>query len=104
LLFCRQHGIRQGYVPMFIAGFEEAEIVGTCEKLKDPKAPVWSRVYLENVEALGCGTPSYFAPVSTRSCACWAISFPRSQVSDRRSCSGNVVIAVAMASRIASAP
>ena len=56
MLFCRQHGIRQGYVTMFIAGFEEAEIVGTCEKLKDPKAPVWSRVYLENVEALGCGT------------------------------------------------
>ena len=24
--------------------------------MKDPKAPVWSRVYLENVEAVGCGT------------------------------------------------
>ena len=54
--FCREHEIRQGYIPMFIAGFAEVEIVGTCEKLADPQAPVWSRVHLENVEALGCGT------------------------------------------------
>src|SRR5215212_11358620 len=55
-MFCRQHAIRQGYVPMFLAGFAEVEIVGTCEKLEDPKAPIWSRVHLENVEAFGCGT------------------------------------------------
>ena len=54
--FCRVNGVRQGYVPMFLAGFSEAEIVGTCEKLDDPKAPVWSKVHLENVEALGCAT------------------------------------------------
>jgi predicted DNA-binding protein with PD1-like motif len=54
--FCREHGIRQGYIPMFLAGFAEAEIVGTCEKLEDPQAPVWSKVHLENVEAFGCGT------------------------------------------------
>ena len=41
---------------MFLAGFEKAEIVGTCEKLEDPNAPVWSKVHLENVEAIGCGT------------------------------------------------
>ena len=39
-----------------------------------------------------------------RSCACWAISAPWSQVSDRRSCSGRVVIVAAIASRTASAP
>jgi predicted DNA-binding protein with PD1-like motif len=54
--FCRAHGVRQGYIPMFLAGFAEAEIVGTCEKLEDPSAPVWSKVHLENVEAVGCGT------------------------------------------------
>ena len=43
-------------------------------------------------------------PVSIRSRACWAISAPWSQVSDRRSCSGRVVIVRAMASRTASAP
>jgi predicted DNA-binding protein with PD1-like motif len=57
--FCRAEGIRQGYIPMFLAGFEEAEIVGTCEKLDDPGAPVWSKVHLENVEAVGCGTIAY---------------------------------------------
>lgn len=54
--FCRDHGIRHGYIPMFIAGFSEVEIVGACEKLQDPNAPVWSKVHLTNVEALGAGT------------------------------------------------
>lgn len=57
--FCRTKNIRQGYIPMFLAGFEEAEIVGTSEKLANPSAPVWSRVHLENVEAIGCGTIAY---------------------------------------------
>src|SRR5436309_2295374 len=54
--FCQAQGISQGYVPMFIAGIKEAELVGTCEKIKDPSAPVWSAVHLENIEAIGCGT------------------------------------------------
>ncbi|HET9117885.1 MAG TPA: DUF296 domain-containing protein [Pseudonocardiaceae bacterium] len=57
--FCTINNVRQGYIPMFIAGFAEAEIVGTCEKLADPGAPVWSKVHLTNVEALGCGTLGY---------------------------------------------
>ena len=54
--FCRENEVRQGYIPMFIAGFAEADIVGTCEKLEDPQAPVWTKVHVTNVEALGCGT------------------------------------------------
>jgi predicted DNA-binding protein with PD1-like motif len=54
--FCRENEIQQGYIPMFLAGFAEAEIVGTCEKLENPEAPVWSKVHLTNVEAMGCGT------------------------------------------------
>lgn len=54
--FCRHHGIRGGYIPSFIAGFSEADIVGTCDRLEDPAAPVWSRVHLRNVEAFGGGT------------------------------------------------
>jgi predicted DNA-binding protein with PD1-like motif len=54
--FCRQHNVRQGYIPMFIAGFAEADIVGTCEKLENPQAPVWTKVHLTNAEAMGCGT------------------------------------------------
>jgi predicted DNA-binding protein with PD1-like motif len=57
--FCRGQGVRQGYIPMFLAGFAEVEVVGTCSKLEDPKAPVWSSVHLTNVEAVGCGTIAY---------------------------------------------
>ncbi|MFI6786492.1 DUF296 domain-containing protein [Nonomuraea sp. NPDC050383] len=53
--FCRDHKIRQGHIPMFLAGFAEAEIVGTCEKRENPDASVWSRVYLANAEAMGYG-------------------------------------------------
>ena len=57
--FCKTHHIRQGYIPMFLAALAEAAIVGTCDKLEDPQAPVWSRVSLTNVEAFGCGTIAY---------------------------------------------
>jgi len=54
--FCQREGIRQGYLPMFIAGFASADLVGTCERLDDPVAPIWSKVQLRNIEALGGGT------------------------------------------------
>ena len=44
---------------MFLAAFAEANIVGTCDRLDDPAAPVWSKVHLANAEALGCGTIAY---------------------------------------------
>jgi predicted DNA-binding protein with PD1-like motif len=56
---CHAHHVQQGYIPMFIAGFAEARLVGTCDKLDDPKAPVWSAVHLTNIEALGGGTLAY---------------------------------------------
>jgi predicted DNA-binding protein with PD1-like motif len=57
--FCRENEVRHGYIPMFIAGFAEAEIVGACEKLEDPDAPVWSKVHVTGLEAMGCGTLAY---------------------------------------------
>jgi predicted DNA-binding protein with PD1-like motif len=54
--FCTDNGVQQGYIPMFLAGFAAADVVGTCEKLDDPNAPLWSKVHVTNVEALGCGT------------------------------------------------
>jgi predicted DNA-binding protein with PD1-like motif len=54
--FCQESDVRQGYIPSFIAGFAEVEIVGACEKLENPDAPVWSSVHLEQVEAFGAGT------------------------------------------------
>jgi predicted DNA-binding protein with PD1-like motif len=53
---CAEHNIKQGYVPAFIAGFAAADLVGTCQRLEDPQAPVWSKVQLSNIEALGGGT------------------------------------------------
>ena len=57
--FCRDNGVRQGYIPSFIAGFSEVDIVGACDKLDDPQAPVWTKVHLTNVEAFGGGTLAY---------------------------------------------
>jgi predicted DNA-binding protein with PD1-like motif len=56
---CRAHGIRQGYLPVFVAGLSTAELVGTCERLDDPVAPVRSTAHLTNVEALGGGVLAY---------------------------------------------
>lgn len=57
--FCRTNDIRQGYVPMFIAGLKDVDLVGSCEKLENPDAPVWSKVHLETAEAFGGGTLAY---------------------------------------------
>ena len=57
--FCARYDVRQGFIPMFIAGMREVQLVGTCDKLEDPNAPVWSAVHLENVEAVGGGTLAY---------------------------------------------
>ncbi|MFE9328122.1 PPC domain-containing DNA-binding protein [Nocardia sp. NPDC052278] len=57
--FCRSHDIRGGYIPSFIAGFSHVDLVGTCDQLENPAAPVWSRVHLRNVEAFGGGTLAY---------------------------------------------
>ena len=54
--FCTANRVRQGYIPIFIAGFAAVDIVGTCAKLDNPLAPVWDKVHLTNVEALGGGT------------------------------------------------
>jgi predicted DNA-binding protein with PD1-like motif len=56
LRFCAEHEVRQAYLPGFLGAFSSAEIVGTCQAPPDPMAPVWSRVQLEHVEAIGSGT------------------------------------------------
>jgi predicted DNA-binding protein with PD1-like motif len=53
---CHDNGIRSGYIPIFIAGFAAVELVGTCERVENPQAPVWTKVQLNNVEAFGGGT------------------------------------------------
>ncbi len=57
--FCKQHNIKQGFIPGFIAGFERVELVGTSEPIANRNEPIWSKVVLENVEAVGSGTIAY---------------------------------------------
>jgi len=54
--FCDAERVSSAYLPMFIAGFESVDLVGTCRRLGDPAAPVWDAVQLSNVEAVGGGT------------------------------------------------
>ena len=63
--FCKANEVRQGYIPMFLAAFSSVELVGTCARIEDPMAPVWSGVHVTNVEAIGCGTLAY-DPASDR--------------------------------------
>jgi hypothetical protein len=44
---------------MVNAGFRDVDLIGTCERLENPEAPVWSSVHLKYVEALGGGTLAY---------------------------------------------
>lgn len=54
--FCRDNGVRAGYIPTFVASFSEADIVGTCQRLDNPGAPVRSAVHLRNTDAVGAGS------------------------------------------------
>ncbi|MEU8779081.1 DUF296 domain-containing protein [Streptomyces sp. NPDC048606] len=54
--FCEDQGIRSGYIPMFVGGFRSARLVGSCEPLADPEAPLWKEIEVETLEALGGGT------------------------------------------------
>lgn len=54
--FCADKGIRAGYIPTFVGGLRSARLVGTCDGLTDPEAPLWEEVTFETLEALGGGT------------------------------------------------
>ncbi|MGP4111604.1 PPC domain-containing DNA-binding protein [Streptomyces sp. 4N509B] len=54
--FCAEHGVRSGYIPVFLGGFRSARLVGTCGPLEDPDAPLWESVQVEFLEACGSGT------------------------------------------------
>ncbi|WP_446040132.1 PPC domain-containing DNA-binding protein [Streptomyces sp. SID1121] len=54
--FCEDQGIRSGYIPTFVGGFHSARLVGSCEPLADPEAPLWEEITINTLEALGGGT------------------------------------------------
>ncbi|MDR2581753.1 MAG: DUF296 domain-containing protein [Fibromonadaceae bacterium] len=59
--FCRENNVKQAFIPMFMAGFSEAELIESAEiKNVDSEGNVlWSKVRLENVDVLGGGTIAY---------------------------------------------
>ncbi|MBB5872991.1 putative DNA-binding protein with PD1-like motif [Allocatelliglobosispora scoriae] len=56
---CRELEVRQGFIPMFIAGLSEVSLAGTCSRVEDLAAPVWESVDLSYVEAHGSGTIAF---------------------------------------------
>jgi predicted DNA-binding protein with PD1-like motif len=54
--FCEDQDVRSGYIPTFVGGFRSARLVGSCEPLADPEAPLWEEISVETLEALGGGT------------------------------------------------
>ncbi|MFF5273688.1 PPC domain-containing DNA-binding protein [Streptomyces sp. NPDC000133] len=54
--FCAEYGIRSAFVPMFLGGFHAVQLVGTCDPIDDPSAPVWTATEYTTLEALGSGT------------------------------------------------
>jgi hypothetical protein len=48
---CRNHRIQPGHDPGFVAGFREVDVLGTCDRIENPNAPVWSKVHPETAEA-----------------------------------------------------
>lgn len=53
--FCAEKAVRSGILN-FIGGFRRARLVGTCEAMANPEAPLWDEVEFETLEVLGAGT------------------------------------------------
>ncbi len=58
--FCTDKEVRSGYIS-FIGGFRRARLVGTCEPMENPEAPLWDHVDVATLEVLGSGTLAWDA-------------------------------------------
>ena len=56
---CAEHGIRQGYLPVFLGAFTRVSLIGTCSPIADHGAPLPDSVHLEGVEGTGSGTIAF---------------------------------------------
>jgi len=56
---CAEHGIEQGYLPVFLGAFTRAALIGTCSPIDDHDAPLPDAVHLEGVEGTGSGTIAF---------------------------------------------
>jgi predicted DNA-binding protein with PD1-like motif len=53
---CAEYGVHSGHIPTLIGGFRSARLVGTCEPMTNPDAPLWEEVVVTNLEVIGSGT------------------------------------------------
>lgn len=37
-------------IPGFLAGFREVDVLGTCDRIENPNAPVWSKVHRQGAQ------------------------------------------------------
>jgi len=56
---CAEHGIEQGYLPVFLGAFTRVSLIGTCAPIADHDAPLPDAVHLEGVEGSGSGTIAF---------------------------------------------
>ncbi len=59
--FCRENGVQQGYLAVFLGAFSTVSLIGTCEPVDDEFEPMPQSVHLTNVEGIGSGTIAWSA-------------------------------------------
>lgn len=62
---CAEHGIEQGYLPVFLGAFTRVSLIGTCSPINDHDAPLPDSVHLEGVEGTGSGTIAFDPATAT---------------------------------------
>jgi predicted DNA-binding protein with PD1-like motif len=56
---CRENGIEQGYIPVFLGAFRSVRLIGTSAPIEDDDAPLPDAVHVANVEGTGSGTIAF---------------------------------------------
>ncbi|WP_285728059.1 PPC domain-containing DNA-binding protein [Psychromicrobium xiongbiense] len=64
---CRQHGIRQASIPVFLGAFRTVTMIGTEGEPSNWDAPMPDAVTLHHTEGMGNGTVSFDADQGTHS-------------------------------------
>jgi predicted DNA-binding protein with PD1-like motif len=64
---CAEHGITQGYIPVFIGAFTDVSLIGTCAAILDHDAPLPDSSHLTGVEGAGSGTIAFNAETGATS-------------------------------------
>ncbi|WP_172582867.1 PCC domain-containing protein [Subtercola boreus] len=53
---CRQHDVRQGYIPVFLGAFRSVRLIASHEPIADPEPPLPAAVEVAYTEGIGSGS------------------------------------------------